>query len=126
MNQLAPLIAGRIPAIIASRGEKAAYRFLEFFTAAVRNPHTRRAYAASGDGARVRQGPASRVKARLDTSLHRQRSKISAPTVVAVIASEAKQSRAAGLRPLDGFVASPLAMTVVGHLERFCNFSASP
>ncbi|MGO9740340.1 MAG: hypothetical protein ACLPN5_02270 [Roseiarcus sp.] len=45
MNQLAPLIAGRIPAIIASRGEKAAYRFLEFFTAAVRNPHTRRAYA---------------------------------------------------------------------------------
>ena len=35
----------RVPAIIAASGEKTGYRFLEFFTANVRNPHTRRAYA---------------------------------------------------------------------------------
>ncbi len=45
MNQLAPIIANRVPAVIAAGGEKAAYRFLEFFTAQIRNPHTRRAYA---------------------------------------------------------------------------------
>src|SRR4051812_38474849 len=30
--------------IIAAAGDRAAYRFLEFFTAQIRNPHTRRAY----------------------------------------------------------------------------------
>ena len=34
-----------LPAIIAAAGEKASRRFLEFFTAEIRNPHTRRAYA---------------------------------------------------------------------------------
>ncbi|MEE7462163.1 integrase [Methylobacterium fujisawaense] len=33
------------PALIAAAGDRAAYRFLEFFTAQIRNPHTRRAYA---------------------------------------------------------------------------------
>jgi site-specific recombinase XerD len=33
-----------LPAPIASMGDRAAYRFLEFFTAQIRNPHTRRAY----------------------------------------------------------------------------------
>jgi integrase/recombinase XerD len=38
------------PAIIADAGERAAKRFLEFFTATIRNPHTRKAYArAAGD-----------------------------------------------------------------------------
>src|SRR3954470_15671868 len=33
-----------VPAIVASRGERGALRFLEFFAANIRNPHTRRAY----------------------------------------------------------------------------------
>ena len=35
----------RTPALIAASGPRASYRFLEFFTANIRNPHTRRAYA---------------------------------------------------------------------------------
>lgn len=39
-----------LPAIVASRGEKASWRFVEFFTANIRNQNTRRAYArAVGD-----------------------------------------------------------------------------
>ena len=39
-----------IPVLVASTGEKAAVRFLEFFASAIRNPHTRRAYArTAGD-----------------------------------------------------------------------------
>ena len=45
MNQLAPITASRTPALIAASGARASYRFLEFFTAQIRNPHTRRAYA---------------------------------------------------------------------------------
>lgn len=38
------------PALVAASGDRAAYRFLEFFTAQIRNPQTRRAYArAVGD-----------------------------------------------------------------------------
>ncbi|MGC9272186.1 tyrosine-type recombinase/integrase, partial [Acidiphilium sp.] len=47
---LAPGLEGRdefnlIPALIAHEGEKAAWRYVEFFTAHVRNSNTRRAYA---------------------------------------------------------------------------------
>jgi site-specific recombinase XerD len=45
MNSLVPVTADRAPALIAAGGERATYRFLEFFTANIRNPHTRRAYA---------------------------------------------------------------------------------
>ena len=45
MEQLAPIPASRAPAIIVATGASASYRFLEFFTANIRNPHTRRAYA---------------------------------------------------------------------------------
>ena len=39
-----------VPALIASAGERAGVRFVEFFASAIRNPHTRRAYArAAGD-----------------------------------------------------------------------------
>ncbi|CAB3774133.1 tyrosine-type recombinase/integrase [Paraburkholderia humisilvae] len=39
-----------VPALVASAGERAGIRFLEFFASAIRNPHTRRAYArAVGD-----------------------------------------------------------------------------
>ena len=34
-----------VPALVAAAGERASLRFLEFFVAAIRNPHTRRAYA---------------------------------------------------------------------------------
>lgn len=45
-----PLPPGRfgtfaVPALVAAAGEPAARRFLEFFAAGIRNPHTRRAYA---------------------------------------------------------------------------------
>ena len=33
------------PALVAASGERASYRFFEFFTAQIRNPNTRRAYA---------------------------------------------------------------------------------
>ena len=36
---------GVVPALAAAAGERAARRYLEFFAAAIRNPHTRRAYA---------------------------------------------------------------------------------
>ncbi len=34
-----------VPALVAAAGERAGLRFLEFFAAAIRNPHTRRAYS---------------------------------------------------------------------------------
>ena len=46
MNQLARIVAPTVlPALIAASGERASLRFLEFFAANIRNPHTRRAYA---------------------------------------------------------------------------------
>ena len=45
VNQLVLRFADRAPAVIAAAGERASYRFFEFFTANIRNPHTRRAYA---------------------------------------------------------------------------------
>lgn len=50
MNQLAILEHARVPALITAAGERASYRFLEFFTAQIRNPHTRRAYAKAVGG----------------------------------------------------------------------------
>ena len=39
-----------VPALVTSAGERAGIRFVEFFASAIRNPHTRRAYArAAGD-----------------------------------------------------------------------------
>lgn len=37
--------AGALPALVAAAGERAGLRFLEFFAAGIRNPHTRRAYS---------------------------------------------------------------------------------
>jgi hypothetical protein len=34
-----------VPALIADAGEPAAWRYIDFFTANIRNPNTRRAYA---------------------------------------------------------------------------------
>ena len=42
--------APALPALVAASGDRASIRFLEFFAANIRNPHTRRAYArAVGD-----------------------------------------------------------------------------
>jgi site-specific recombinase XerC len=38
-----------LPALVAAAGERAGMRFLEFFAANIRNPHTRRAYARAAD-----------------------------------------------------------------------------
>ena len=38
-------LPGGLPALIATAGERTAWRFVEFFTATLRNPHTREAYA---------------------------------------------------------------------------------
>jgi hypothetical protein len=46
MNQLAPLPAAfSVPALVATAGDKANKRFLEFFAAIIRNVRTRRAYS---------------------------------------------------------------------------------
>ena len=45
MNQLARITVSPIlPALIRAAGDHAGRRFLEFFVANIRNPHTRRAY----------------------------------------------------------------------------------
>jgi len=44
MSQLVPITADRAPCLIDAEGERASYRFFEFFTANIRNPHTRRTY----------------------------------------------------------------------------------
>jgi hypothetical protein len=44
MTQLVTLAASNAPPLITAAGDRAAYRFLEFLTAQIRNPHTRRAY----------------------------------------------------------------------------------
>ena len=58
MNQIAPhfgelpaLPAGAVvPTIVAARGERAAWRYLDFFAANIRNPNTRAAYARACSG----------------------------------------------------------------------------
>jgi site-specific recombinase XerC len=46
MTQLATIQSSpALPALIAVAGDQAARRFLEFFAATIRNPHTRRAYS---------------------------------------------------------------------------------
>ncbi len=43
---LTPLPEGKlIPSLIAGAGEEAAWRYVDFFTANIRNPNTRHAYA---------------------------------------------------------------------------------
>jgi integrase/recombinase XerC len=62
MNQLVPILSrNKSSALIAAAGERAHLRFLEFFTANIRNAHTRRAYTQATreflawcEGARVR------------------------------------------------------------------------
>jgi hypothetical protein len=45
-----------VPALIADLGYDASWRYVEFFTANIRNPHTRRAYGALLPMGRRRHG----------------------------------------------------------------------
>ncbi|WP_192385919.1 tyrosine-type recombinase/integrase [Mesorhizobium silamurunense] len=45
MNELVAVSIPSVPALVAAAGERARWRFLEFFTAHIRNPNTRRAYS---------------------------------------------------------------------------------
>jgi site-specific recombinase XerC len=45
MTRAVAVSASHVPALVAAVGERASYRFFEFFTANIRNPNTRRAYA---------------------------------------------------------------------------------
>jgi site-specific recombinase XerC len=45
VTQLVRIEAPTLPALVSAAGDRAGVRFLEFFAANIRNPHTRRAYA---------------------------------------------------------------------------------
>lgn len=45
MNADLEIVSSQAPALVVSVGARASYRFFEFFTANIRNPNTRRAYA---------------------------------------------------------------------------------
>ena len=49
MKQLVPIASTTVPALVTAAGERTSMRFLEFFTANSRNPHTRRAYARAAE-----------------------------------------------------------------------------
>jgi hypothetical protein len=49
MNERVPITSPRLPALVTAAGERAGMRFLEFFAANIRNPHTRRAYARAAE-----------------------------------------------------------------------------
>jgi site-specific recombinase XerC len=49
MNQLVPITSATLPALVAAAGERGGMRFLEFFAANIRNPHTRRASARAAE-----------------------------------------------------------------------------
>ncbi|MBS9478973.1 tyrosine-type recombinase/integrase [Ancylobacter radicis] len=44
MNQLTRIVSPALPLLVAAACDRAQMRFLDFFTANIRNPHTRRAY----------------------------------------------------------------------------------
>jgi site-specific recombinase XerD len=46
MNELVPIVVGdSLPTLVATAGDRAQIRFLEFFAVSIRNAHTRRAYS---------------------------------------------------------------------------------
>lgn len=51
MSGLVPTgsVTGHVPTLVSKTGERAGMRFLEFFTAHIRNPNTRRAYARAAN-----------------------------------------------------------------------------
>ena len=49
MSKVPLLTVARLPTLVTAAGERASMRFLEFFPANIRNPHTRRAYNRAAD-----------------------------------------------------------------------------
>jgi integrase/recombinase XerC len=49
MNQLVPIASPLLLVLVVAAGERAWMRFVEFFAANIRNPHTRRAYARAAE-----------------------------------------------------------------------------
>ena len=45
--EVVPAVTPALPVLVTVAGERAGVRFLEFFASAIRNPHTRRAYACA-------------------------------------------------------------------------------
>jgi hypothetical protein len=64
-----------VPALIGNLGEASAWRYVEFFTANIHNPNTRRAYARKGLVGRVRRAGAPSAR-----SAERARAGIQAPS----------------------------------------------
>lgn len=54
MTQLAPIATSRAAAAVAASGPRASNRFLEFFTAQIRNPTTHRVNARAATDRRER------------------------------------------------------------------------
>jgi hypothetical protein len=68
-----------VPALIAARGPHAGRRFVEFFTANIRNPNTRRAYyRATSEFYRLRR-PARSGRAALAAEVVRVQSQLWVP-----------------------------------------------
>jgi hypothetical protein len=108
VNKLVPF-TDRAPALIAAAGKRASYRLSEFFTAQIRNPNTRRAYARGAKefcdwlAARVvrtpQQGQFAREIARgpsgLPTPIQKQANRgFEPPIVVREFLAAAQQSQA--------------------------------
>jgi hypothetical protein len=71
MNQLITLPrSSALPTLIAAAGDHASVRFLEFFVAQIRNPHTRRTFAAP----RKNFGPSARPACRRSLASSRRMS----------------------------------------------------
>jgi hypothetical protein len=71
---IARVPARQLPWLVAAAGERAGTRFLEFFAANIRNPHTRRAYARAADeflARRVKPYLSGGMRTRLQHSWHR-------------------------------------------------------
>ena len=82
-RQLARAGFETLPALIAAAGDRAAWRFIEFFTANIRNPNTRRAYGrAVGDFFRWCEARRIRDINRIN------------PTIVATFVEQRGQTRA--------------------------------
>jgi hypothetical protein len=52
MNPLPAISSPTLPALVAAAGDRASMRFLEFFAANIRKPHTRRAYYRASEAIR--------------------------------------------------------------------------
>jgi hypothetical protein len=96
-----------VPALIADLGHEASWRYAEFFTANIRNPHTRRAYAracARFFGWCVQRGltPGAIGLHDVATHIEQLQNEASAPSVKQQLAAVPDAVQLAGDRPSGG------------------------